>query len=315
MIRFPVTAVTVMLKSVVLAFALLAAAGARADLTIAGENTPGADGGTDRYVIYVKNEQMRIDQLAGAGGDTITNSMIIRFTGSPAGTLFLDHEARTVMVLPIDTVLEAEQRVSARSDAGSSARPITRKDETKEVMGRTTEGYDFRFSGTATPPGMDGQQMPPGMADMLKIRLDVSGTAWVAPGLDGADELAAFYRKMEENQMTFGGAGAQPPAEGSGETLTYPGISSGLTGIMADIAEKGFPLRTETTTDVSVDAQGPMAGMMEQMMSGAMGSMGSMGNSTHVSEVTGVSTDSIDSELFFDGGLPEGYTRKDITAP
>ena len=287
----------------------LAPADGRADLTIMGENTPGENGGTDRYMIYLKDEQMRIDQLEGVEGDQVSNSMIIRFTGTPPGTLFLDHEARTVDIIPIDTVLSAEQMVSAEPDAASVADPVVERDETREVMGRTTEGYDFRFSGTATPPGMDSQQMPPGMADMVRIRLDMTGTAWVAPDLDGADELAAFYRKMAENQMTFGGVDAEPPAPESGEALTYPGLSYGLTNVMAEIAEKGFPLRTEMTADVSVDAQGPMAGMLRQMMSGATGS------SSHVSEVKSVLTDSVDAGLFFDGGLPEGYEENVISPP
>ena len=111
-----------------------------ADVTINGINTPGVNGGVDKYIIYIKDEQMRLDQITTSGGQGID----------------------------------------------------------------TAEGYDFSFVGQANPATMGIPQMPPETAEMMKVNLHLSGTTWVVPGMEGADEFEHFYEMMAKYRMTIG---------------------------------------------------------------------------------------------------------------
>jgi hypothetical protein len=281
----------------------LLCAPAWADVTIEGTHSPGFSGGVDRQVIYLRDDQMRIDQLAQNGSDTdrVASSLLIRFAGQPAGLLHIDHGARTVQVLSALPPTNA-----ANSALGPAANPVRveRRDETWEILGHTAQRYDFSFSGNVDPLVLLGEQLPPGMAGMVRIKLTVSGTSWVAPGMDGAAELAGFFATLTGKQLAVGMLGQEPFAMGQAGSVVSPGLSRAITEVMAQITREGLPLLTETRSTLKVDMAGTVADMIQALLDG----MGLSAPQNTESIVTRVNTATVTPDLFYSGGLPPGYT-------
>jgi len=86
--------------------------------------------------------------------------------------------------------------------------------------------------------------------------------------------------------------------------LLSPGLSSALTEVLAQITTAGFPLLTQTHSDIRVDMEGAMADMIQGMLD----AMGIGGSHSTESVVTGVHGGNVPPELFYDGLLPPGYS-------
>jgi hypothetical protein len=146
--------------------------------------------------------------------------------------------------------------------------------------------------------------VPPNLSDMLKVNLAVTGSSWVIPGMQGEQEFAGFMQKMAENEMTIGLAGAQPHGAGGQAGLISPELSSGLKDVMSQLSKYGLPVQTTTNSNMTVALEGQMAVMMQGMLDGlAIG-----GNYPSDTIATRVDAKSVDAALFYDGGIPEGYT-------
>jgi hypothetical protein len=274
-----------------------------ADLTIDGTSTPGLNGGVDRFTMYLLDEQLRVDRLItktidGTEVDTVENSILVRFAGEPAGVLFLDHGSRKVKVVAAMHAVDAGQPGSV-SPAG-----ITRTDETREILGQLARRFNFSFSGSIDPMVMVGQQVPPELADMLKINLSVTGSSWVVPGMQGDKEFAGFMQQMAENEMIIGQAVAGQPVGGSKAGLISAELSSGLKDVMTQLSKHGLPVQTTTNSNMSVALEGQMAVMMQGMLDG----LGISGNYPSETIATRVDAAPVDAALFYDGGVPDGYT-------
>jgi hypothetical protein len=274
-----------------------------ADVTIEGTHSPGFSGGVDRQVVYLRDEQMRIDQLAQNGGSTesVASTLLIRFSGQPAGLLHIDHGSRTVQVL--SALPPANAANSARDLAAITLR-VERRDETWEILGHTAQRYDFSLSGNVDPLVLLGGQLPPGMAGMARIRLNVSGTSWVAPEMDGAGELAGFFATLTGKQVAVALLGQDALAMGQAGSVVSSALARALTEVMAQITREGFPLLTETRSNLEVDMQGTVADMVRALLAG----MGLDAPQSTESIVTRVNTATVTPELFYSGGLPPGYT-------
>lgn len=273
------------------------------DVTIEGTHSPGLSGGVDRQVVYLRDDQMRIDQIAQNGGSTepVASTLLIRFSGQPAGLLHIDHGSRTVQVL--SALPPANAANSARDLAATTLR-VERRDETWEILGHTAQRYDFSFSGDVDPLVLLGGQLPPGMAGMVRIKLNVSGTSWVAPEMDGAAELAGFFAALAGKQLAVAMLGQEPFAMGQAGSVVSPGLSRALTEVMAQITREGFPLLTETRSNLEVDMQGTVADMTRALLAG----MGLDAPQSTESIVTRVNTSAVKPDLFYSGALPPGYT-------
>lgn len=278
-------------------------ASAWADVTIEGTHSPGFSGGVDRQVVYLRDEQMRIDQLAQNGGSTenVASTLLIRFSGQPAGLLHIDHGAKTVQVL--SALPPADAANSARDLAAITLR-VERRDETWEILGHTAQRFDFSLSGNVDPLVLLGGQLPPGMAGMARIKLNVSGTSWVAPEMDGAAELAGFFATLTGKQVAVALLGQDAFAMGQAGSVVSPALSRALTEVMAQITREGFPLLTETRSNLKVDMQGTVADMVRALLAG----MGLDAPQSTESIVTRVNTANVIPELFYSGALPPGYT-------
>lgn len=274
-----------------------------ADVTIEGTHSPGFSGGVERQVIYLRDDQMRIDQLAqnGSNTDRVASSQLIRFSGRPAGLLHIDHGSRTAQVL---SALPPTGAANSASDPAANSVHVVRRDETWEILGHTAQRYDFTFSGNVDPLVLLGEQLPPGMAGMVSIKLNVSGTSWVAPGMDGAAELAEFFAVLTGKQLAVGVMGQDPFALGQAGSVVSAGLSRAITEVMAQITREGFPLLTETRSTLKVDMVGTVADMVQALLDG----MGLSAPQNTESIVTRVNTATVPPDLFYSGGLPPGYT-------
>ena len=281
----------------------LLCAPAWADVTIEGTHSPGFSGGVDRQVIYLRDEQMRIDQLAssGSGTDGVASTLLIRFSGRPAGLLHIDHGSRTAQVL---SALPPTGAAHSALDPVANPVHVVRRDETWEILGHAARRHDFSFSGNVDPLVLLGGQLPPGMAGMVSIKLNVSGTAWVAPGMDGAVELAGFFAALTGKQLAVALLGQDPSALGQTGSVVSPGLSRAITEVMAQITREGFPLVTETRSTLQVDMVGTVADMIRALLAG----MGLDAPQSTESIVTRVSAATVPAELFYSGGLPAGYS-------
>ena len=220
------------MRQIILCLTCLLSASAGADLTIDGNSSPGLNGGIDRFTMYLMDEQLRVDRLItknidGQDVDTVDSSILVRFTGEPAGVLFLDHGARKVKVVA------AMNAVSAGQQGSVSPATITRTDETREILGRTARRFNFSFNGSIDPMALVGQQVSPDLANILKVNLAVTGSSWVVPGMQGEQEFAGFMQKMAENEMTIGLAGGAQQGAGGQAGLISPELSSGLKDVMS----------------------------------------------------------------------------------
>jgi len=273
-----------------------------ADITVEGTHSPGLSGGVDRQVIYLLDDQMRIDQLGrnGSGVESAASSLLIRLSGQPAGVLFIDHGSKTAEVL---STLGTSNAANSASEATASTLQVVRRDETWELLGQTAQRYDFSFSGNVDPLLLLGDQLPPGMAGVISIKLNVSGTSWVVPGMDGAAELAGFFATLAGKQLVIRMPGQFATAGSQGSALS-PGLSRTLTDVMVRITREGLPLLTETRSQLSVDMEGYVADMVRALLQG----MGLDAPQSSESIVTRVNTSAVAPELFYSGGLPPGYT-------
>jgi hypothetical protein len=270
---------------------------ARADVTIEGTHTPGLDGGVGRQIIYLQDDQMRIDQLAAQGAENVTSSVLIRFSGTPAGLLFINHESKRIELL---------SSLPATSSPGSGAGSVrvVKRDETRKILGHTASRYDFSFSGNVDPLALLGEQLPQGMAGTVTIKLNVSGTSWVVPGMDGAGELADFFAVLAGRQLSIAYASQSSPVSGQRMSLVSAELSGALTAVMKQITRSGMPLVTHTTSVLSPD----MEGMMADVVQGLLDAAGLGDQQRTESTVTAVHSANLSPEQFYNKRLPAGYT-------
>ncbi len=294
---------------IALCLSCLLCATASADVSIHGTLSPGLKGGIDRQAIYLKADQMRIDLLPapthdGANEDSPASSILIRFSGQPAGMLFINHETNRIQMLSSLRAINVPQSANGVSDPSANPVRVEKRAETRQILGYAAQRYDFAFSGNVDPLVLLGQQLPAGIAGLINIKLQVSGSSWVVPGMAGASELAGFFAQLAQRQLTLGMLGPTSPEAAQDLSLLSPALSSALTEVLAQITREGFPLLTQTQSNMKVDMEGAMADLIQ----GTLESMGMGGQHSTESAFTAVDNESLAPELFYNGGLPKGYS-------
>lgn len=266
-----------------------------ADLTVEGSHSPGVYGGTDRFKLYLKHGQMRIDQVTtaminGQAGDSVDASILIRFEGTPAGVLLLDHQSRTVEVA-------AHLPAGAAPDPSGTSAVITRREESQVLAGFHSWRYDYTFNGPIDPSTLPGLQLSPQMRAMMQLEFAVTGTSWLVPDMPGQQELAAFFTRMAANGVTLG------ELAGPMGSLLSPSLSAGLTGLLADLSREGFPMNVTSQAQVMSTAGGQMAIMVDSTLQG----LGIPTRFVTETAVDSLNTTEVSSSLFYQSGLPAGY--------
>ena len=281
--------------------------GLQADLTIKGTNyTAPWAGGTaivpsqkkdvQDYTIYVQGHNMRMDN----GG---AYTVIIREQGPGLEYVLVDHSKKQYYSIKSTEAASSEVQTVTRSDQEITGANLNGSIHPKPIQGHAVKAADFSYRGKATPP----VGMPPQYQNMITVNVEIKGTSFVAPGMQGADELAAFYQNMQAKL-----ASAQ---QASGVQSVSPLLSRGMTTIMARVAGFGFPLVTMQNTKMTMTMQGmpgPAAGMVRSMLSKLPGMSSMDPNNVAVSEVQSVTYDALGGALFYNGGYPSGYKAKEI---
>jgi hypothetical protein len=272
-----------------------------ADLTIHANHSPGVYGGVDREVIYLSDNQLRIDRLEksasdGAPADGAASSVLLRFSGQPAGMLYLDHALKSAQIL-------SSLRLNSTNQNASEVR-IVKQADIREMLGYTAQRYDFSFTGSVDPLVLLGQQLPTGMAAFVRIDLQVNGTAWVAPDMLGASELADFFDLLSKRQLDIHPFGQSGSATTQDLSILSPGLSTALTAVAAQITSAGFPLKLQTQFQMNIYPQGSVAILIQGMLE----TLGIDSQQNTESVVTVVNTNKVPTEFFYGGLLPPGYS-------
>jgi len=240
---------------------------------------------------------MRIDQFSpGPGGEAgqVTNTVLIRFTGNPAGIVLLDHGAGSATLL--------SKLAPLQTDSPTREVQVFPRNSQREFLGKGAPGYDYSLNGKLDPAALAGLQLPAQVVDAISVRLLITGSVWVIPRHEGSLELSAFCARLAQHQLSSTMVtDALGVAEGATPAVSA-GLVSGLVNIIAYMADKGLPAFAITTSDAKVDSLGYFADLAQ----GVLDNTG-IGESYTETRLTRVDTDLIDSSLFYSGGLPENY--------
>jgi hypothetical protein len=141
---------------------------------------------------------------------------------------------------------------------------------------------EYTFTTTMDLSAMSGGQMPPEAAAMMQgVKMNMTGSMWVAKDVPGAADYIAFQMESATSYMASAAAAA------SG--VNIPGMDK-IMKAMGSL--DGMAYLTEMT--MTVDGTGQVADMMKQM-----------GPMKITTKTTSVKADALSDDLF---KVPEGYT-------
>jgi len=240
--------------------ALFLCASARADVTIRTAGTGKGLGmsGETTSTTYIKGLKMRVETRLGKKD----SAMIFDVDNQKLYIL----DAKKKKADAWDMAAFSQELASSISIDGirSSIKP---NGQVKSVNGQDTEGYDVEIIVPATVGGAGGMAMT----------IVQTGTTWIAKGVPGAADYAAFYQGAAEKGWIF----TDPRAAQGG-----PGQAKAMAQMYAEFAKLGG-VPYETQMDVRIQGEGPMAGLLS--------SMGSLSTATTTDSIE---TDALADDLF-----------------
>jgi hypothetical protein len=152
-------------------------------------------------------------------------------------------------------------------DASEIKASIKANGQTKDIGGKTANGYDMLVT---VPTVMGGQG---GMEMTVKL----TGPIWIVKGAPGTQDYVNFYKSAVEKGWIFSDPRA---AKGS------PGQAKAMAEMQRQLAAtNGVPY--EMNMNIAMEGEGPMAAMMAKM-----------GGMTMTSTVSSVDTGALDDALF-----------------
>jgi hypothetical protein len=158
-------------------------------------------------------------------------------------------------------------------DVGEMKTSLQANKEKKEIAGKTANGYDLSVS---VPANLGGS------ADM-QITVSLQGPVWIVKNAPGTADYVAFYKAATEKGWIFSDPRA---AKGS------PGQAKAMAEMQKQLAAAGG-LPYESTVEISLSGDGPMAAMMARM-----------GGMSLTTTITSIETAGLDDSLF---APPAGY--------
>jgi hypothetical protein len=219
---------------------LLTAVAARADVkmtqTVSGKGMMGI-GGNSTSTTYIKGLRMRTDT---ASGDTV-RSMI--FDVEHQKIYMFDSKKKEVDVWDM---ADFGQQTGTMIDASAMKGSLKPNGQTKVIAGKTATGYDMNIS------------MPTRMGDAkngMDMLVTLSGPTWIVKGAPGTADFQKFYLAAAERGFIFTDPRAAKGQSGQAKAITAMYKEMAATG--------GVPY--ETTMDIKLGGDGPMAAMMSKM--------------------------------------------------
>ena len=213
---------------------------------------------------YIKGLKMRTDTVTG---DT-TSTMI--FDVDNQKLYMFDSKKKEADVYDMGAF---GAKVGESIDASGIKTSVKPNGQTKQVLGRSANGYDVEVTVPATMGGKDG----------MKMTMTLSGPVWIVKGAPGTEDFMRFYKGAAEKGWIF----SDPRS-----AQASPGQAKAMAEMYKQLADTGgVPYEQEMTMKAS--GEGPMAGLMAKM-----------GNMTMSSSVQSVETTAVDASMF---APPAGY--------
>lgn len=250
--------------------ALAACAAAQADVTLkataAGKGL-GMSGSTSN-VTYIKGLKMRSESSSGTSG----NVTIFDVDGQKM--YILNDKKKEAEVWDMGAFAQQIGEAVSSDNVRASMKP---NGQTRTLHGQPAEGYDIEIVVPATLGGPGG----------IPVTMLLNGVSWIAKGVPGAADYAAFYQGAAERGWIFSDPGA---AKGA------PGQAKAMSQMYAEFAKIGG-LPYEANMDIKAQGDGPIAA--------AMAKMGGVSTTTTIDSVD---TSPLDDSLF---QVPPGYAIKE----
>jgi hypothetical protein len=241
-------------------FALAVSQAALADVTLKTTDTGQGLGmsGDTTTTVYIKGLKMRID------GATSRRSTSTIFDVENQKMYVLDARKKEANVWDMAAF---SQEIATAVTVGEMQASLEPNGQTRTIAGQSTDGYDLNISLPATLGGAGG----------MPITMALTGTTWIAKGVPGAADYAAFYQGAAERGWIF----SDPQA-----AKASPGQAKALAQMYTEFARIGG-IPYESQTSIKIQGDGPMAAMMSRMGAVSM-----------TSRIESVDTGSVSDELF-----------------
>ena len=220
--------------------------------------------GTMPTTTYLKGGKMRVDTVSG---DKTTTSI---FDVDNQKMYMFDSKKKEADVFDMAAFAEEMSKSVAVGEVKSSIKP---NGKTKQIDGKTANGYDIEVSVPATMGGKDGMEMT----------VNLTGQTWIVKGAPGTADYAAFYKAAAQKGFIF----SDPRA-----AKASPGQAKAMAKMYEQFASIGG-VPYETVMDIKLAGNNPMAGLMAKM--------GSMNMSTTTQSIE---TGPIAADMF---APPAGY--------
>ena len=223
-------------------------------------------GGTIPTTTYIKGTKMRMDSAMSS--DT-TRTMIFDVGGQKI--FIFDNKKKEADAWDM---ADYGKQVDSTVDASQMTASVKANGQTKQVAGKTADGYDMAIS------------MPATIGDPksgMKMIINLTGPVWVVKGAPGTADYLQFYKAAAEKGFILGDPNAAKGAAGQMKAMTEMYRQLAATG--------GVPYETEM--NIKMGGDGPMAAIMAKM--------GGMSSTTTVQSAD---TSALGDELF---APPAGY--------
>ena len=242
---------------------MLMAAPLSADVTIKAMNTGKmmGMGGEMQTTTYVKGMKMRVDTVQG---DKVLTSI---FDVENQKLYMFDNKKKEADVWDMAQFSAEVAKAVSVQDIKSSIKP---NGQTKQIAGKTANGYDVMVT---VPAEMSG----------MKMTMNLTGVTWVVKGAPGTADYVAFYKAAAEKGWIF-----TDPRAAKGQ----PGQAKAMSQMYEQWGKlDGLPYATDM--NIKASGEGPMAGMMAKM-----------GNMNMTTTTESVDTAAISADMF---APPAGY--------
>ena len=210
---------------------------------------------------YIKGLKMRIDT---PDGDKIMSTI---YDIESQKLYMFDNKKKEADVWDMAQMSAEIAKTVSVGDIKSSIKP---NGQTKQVAGKTANGYDIAVTVPAQMAGMP-------------MTLNLTGTTWIVKGAPGTADYLAFYKAAAEKGWIFG-----DPRAAKGQ----PGQAKAMSQMYEQLSKlDGLPYATEMQMKAS--GEGPMAGLFAKM-----------GNMTMNTTTESVDTATLSADMF---APPAGY--------
>lgn len=220
--------------------------------------------GTMTTVTYIKGNKMRTDTIVG---DTTRTSVIDMDAMTMSS---FDSKKKEADVYDMKKLSE---EISKNVQVADMKASIKANGKTKEVSGKSANGYDM----TVVVPAMMGGEKG------MKMTVNLTGPVWVVKNAPGTAEYLGFYQRAVNKGWFF----SDPRA-----AKAQPGQAKAMGEMYRQLAATGG-MPYETEMNIKMSGEGQMAAMFEKM-----------GNISMTTTVTSVATGALAADLFV---VPAGY--------